>query len=182
MGNATKAAVNGLKWVEDFSEFDEGLIKSYNEKSEEAYFLEVDIQYLENLLNIQNDLSILPDKMNIEKGEKTVANLHNKNEYFIHIRNLKQALNHGLVLKKVHRFIKFNQKTWPRSYIEMNTTKKKSKKWFRKRLFTVDEQSSFQKNNGNLKKKHRDIKLATTEKRRTYLVSEPNYHDKNFFT
>ena len=176
-----KLPVNGFKWVEDLSEFDEGLIKSYNEKSEKAYFLEVDIQYLENLHNIQNNLSILPDKMNIEKGEKTVANLHNKNEYFIHIRNLKQALNHGLVLKKVHRFIKFNQKTWPRSYIEMNTAKKKQKMIW-KRLFTVDELSSFQKNDGNFKKKHTDIKLVTTEKRRTYLVSEPNYYNKNFFT
>ena len=47
--------------------------------------------------------------MKIEKVEKLVANLHDKTEYVIHIRNLKQALNHGLVLKKVHRMIKFNQ-------------------------------------------------------------------------
>ena len=38
--------------------------------------------------------------MKIEKVEKLVANLHDKTEYVIHIRNLKQALNHGLVLKK----------------------------------------------------------------------------------
>ena len=48
--------------------------------------------------------------MKIEKVEKLVANLHDKTEYVIHIRNLKQALNHGLVLKKVNRMIKFNQK------------------------------------------------------------------------
>ena len=47
--------------------------------------------------------------MKIEKIEKLLANLHDKTEYVIHIRNLKQALNHGLVLKKVHRVIKFNQ-------------------------------------------------------------------------
>ena len=47
--------------------------------------------------------------MKIEKVEKFVANLHDKTEYVIHIRNLKQAFNHGLVLKKVHRIIKFNQ-------------------------------------------------------------------------
>ena len=39
--------------------------------------------------------------MKIESGEKLVANLHDKTEYVIHIRNLKQALNHGLVLKKI---------------------------------------------------------------------------------
>ena len=47
--------------------------------------------------------------MKIEKVQKFVANLHDKNEYVIHIRNLKQALNNVLVLKKLHRVIKFNQ-------------------------------------------------------------------------
>ena len=47
--------------------------------------------------------------MKIKKVEKLVTNLHDKTEYVMHIRNLKQALNHGLVLKKLHRIIKFNQ-------------------------------------------------------------------------
>ena len=46
--------------------------------------------------------------MKIEKVEKLVANLHDKTEYVIHIRNLNQALSHGLILKKLHRIIKFN--------------------------------------------------------------------------
>ena len=50
--------------------------------------------------------------MKIEKVEKLAANLHDKTEYVIHIRNLKQALNHALVLKKLHRSIQFNQSTW----------------------------------------------------------------------
>ena len=48
--------------------------------------------------------------MKIGKVEKLVANLHDKTEYVIHIRNLKQALNHGLVFKKALRVIKFNKK------------------------------------------------------------------------
>ena len=43
--------------------------------------------------------------MKIEKVEKLVANLHDKTEYVIHIRNLKQALNHGLGLKKDYRVL-----------------------------------------------------------------------------
>ena len=105
-----KLPVNNFKWFEDLSDFDEGFLKSYNKKSKEGYFLEVNIQYLENLHNFQNHIPFLPERMNIEKVEKFVANLHDKNEYVIHIRNLKQALTHGLVLKKVHRVIKFNQK------------------------------------------------------------------------
>ena len=54
----------------------------------------------------------MPERIKIEKVEKLVTNLHDKTEYAIHIRNLKQALNHGLELKKVHRIIKLNQKSW----------------------------------------------------------------------
>ena len=59
--------------------------------------------------------------MKIEKFEKLVTNLHDKAEYVIHITNLKQALNHRLILKKVHRVIKLNQKAWLKPYIDMNT-------------------------------------------------------------
>ena len=43
--------------------------------------------------------------MEIEKIENLVTNSHDKTEYVIHIRNLKQALNPGLVLKNVHAVI-----------------------------------------------------------------------------
>ena len=58
--------------------------------------------------------------MKIEKFGKLAANLHDKTEYLIHIKNLKQALNHGLVLEKVHKVIKFNQNAWLKPYIDMN--------------------------------------------------------------
>ena len=60
--------------------------------------------------------------MKIEKIEKLVTNLHDKTEYVIHIRNLKQALNHGIILKKVHRVIKFNQKAWLKPCIVRNSS------------------------------------------------------------
>ena len=78
-------------------QFNEDFIKSYNKESDEGYFLEVDVHYLEKLHELHNDLPFLPERMKIEKVEKLVANLHDKTEYVIHIRNLKQALNHGLV-------------------------------------------------------------------------------------
>ena len=67
--------------------------------------------------------------MKNEKVGKLVTNLHNKTKYVIRIRNLKPALNHGFVLKKVHKVIKFNQNAWLKSYIDMNTDlRKKAKK------------------------------------------------------
>ena len=78
--------------------------------------------FSKSIFNIlHNDLPFLPERMKIEKVEKLVANLHDKAEYVIHITNLKQALNHGLFLKEVRRVIKFNQNTWLKQYIDMNT-------------------------------------------------------------
>ena len=58
--------------------------------------------------------------MKIKKFNKLVCNLHDKKEYVVHIRTLKQALNHGLILKNVHRVIQFNQEVWLKPHIGMN--------------------------------------------------------------
>ena len=73
-------------------------------------FFETDVQYLEKLHDIHNDLLFLLERMKIEKFGKDVANLHDKKEYLVHIRNLKETANNGLVLKKVQSLIKFIQK------------------------------------------------------------------------
>ena len=55
--------------------------KSYNGESDEGYFREVDVQYLEKLHDLHNDLPFLPDRMKIERIEKLVADLHDKTKY-----------------------------------------------------------------------------------------------------
>ena len=57
--------------------------------------------YLKKLHELHNDSPILPERMKIEKVGKDLGILHDKTECVIHIRNLKQTLNHGLVLEKV---------------------------------------------------------------------------------
>ena len=134
------------------------------------------------LHELHNDLPFLPEKMNIEKDEKLVANLHDKTEYVIQIRNLKQALNHKLLLEKVQRVIKFNQDSWLKPYIDMNTDlRKKAKNEFDKYFLKLMNTAVFGKTLENVRK-YRDIKLVTTERRRNYLVSEPNYYTTKFFT
>ena len=95
-----KLPINNFEWIQVTSHFNEDFIKNYNEKSDEGYFLEADVQYPKTLNGVRNDLPFLPERMKIEKVEKLVTNLYDKTEYVIHKRNLKQALNHGLVLKK----------------------------------------------------------------------------------
>ena len=75
--------------------------------------------------------------MEIEKVEKLAANLHNKTKYVIHIRNLKQALNNGLVLKNAYRMIKFNQNVFLKPNIDMNTNPRK--KMILKKIFKFGE-------------------------------------------
>ena len=116
MGN--KLPVNNFEWIKDSSKFNEDFINNYNEESDEGYFLEVDVQYLKKIHELHNDLPFLPERMKIGRVEKLVANLRDKTEYVIHIRNLKQALNHGLVFKRFHRVIKFNQNAWLKPYID----------------------------------------------------------------
>ena len=91
-----------------------------------GYFLEVDVHYPENLFNLYNHFPFLPERM--KKVEKLVENLHDKEKYIRRTENLKQALNHGLVFKKVHKIIKFDQKPWPKRSIDINTNIKNAAK------------------------------------------------------
>ena len=109
-----------------------------------GYFLEVDVEYSKKLSNRHRDLPFLPEREKVEKIEKRICSIEDKENmllefyYFIlsHdlvlvLRVLKQALNHGLKLKKVHTVIQFKQGAWLKSNIVMNTelrTEPKKKK------------------------------------------------------
>ena len=107
-----KLPVNDFKWVqkEELSKFNEDFIKNYDENSDKRYLFEVDIDYPKELFNLHKDLPFLPESKKINKVEKLICDIEDKKKYVIYIRSLKQALNHGLKLKKVHRIIKFKQK------------------------------------------------------------------------
>ena len=160
-----KLPVNGFKWENDLSRFNENFIKNYNENSDVGYFLEVDIEYPKQLWSSHKDLPFLPERKKLEKVEKLVCSIEDKEKYVIHIRALKQALNHGLILKRVHRVIQFNQEAWLKPYIDMNTKlRKEAKSEFENDLFKLMNNSVFGKTMENVRK-HRDIKLVPTEKK-----------------
>ena len=85
----------------NISKFTEEFIKNYHEDGNKGYNLEADVKYPKKL----HDLPFSPERMKIDKCKKLVCNLNNKKNYVVHIRSLKQALNHGLIFKKVHRVI-----------------------------------------------------------------------------
>ena len=169
--------IDGFKWVKKVSKIDEYFIKNYGENSDKGYIFEVDIEYLNNLHDLHSDLLFLPERMELSKCNKLVCNLYNKNNYIVHIRALKQALKHGLKLKKVYKILQLNQEAWLKEYIDMNTKlRKRAKNDFGKE-FSILNNAVFGKTMENVRK-HRYIKLVTTDKRRNKLVSEPNYQTK----
>ena len=107
-----KLPVKDFKWVkkEELLKFNEGFIKNYDENGNIGYFLEVDIDYPKELFNLHKDLPFLPECKKVNKLEKLICSIEDKKKYVIHIRALKQALDNGLVLKKVHRIIQFKKK------------------------------------------------------------------------
>ena len=102
--------VNGFEWTEQLSEFDERFVKNYDENNNKGYILEVDVEYRKNFFNFHCDLTFLPERKKIKKCNKLVCKIHNRENYVVHIKALKQALNHGLILKNVHKVIQFHQK------------------------------------------------------------------------
>ena len=130
-----KLPLNSFKWVKSLSKFNEDFIKKYDEDSNTGYFLEVDVEYPKTLFNSHKDLPFLPERKKVEKVEKLICSIGEKKNV-IHIRALKQALYHGLKLKKVHKVIQFNQKPWLKPYIDMNTKyRKEAKNEFEKDFF-----------------------------------------------
>ena len=100
----------------------------------------------------------------------------------LNIRALKQALNYESILQELPRVIQFNQEAWLKPYTDMNTKLRKELKIdFEKDFFKLMNNVAFGKTMENVRK-HRDIKLVTTDKRRDQLVSEPNYYTAKYFS
>ena len=100
-----KLPVNGFKWVKNLSQFNESFVRNYYEKSNKWHFLEVDIEYPERVFKskyLRFTIFHFYQKKKVNNVEKLICSIEDKEKYVTHIRVLKQALNHGLVLRKVH--------------------------------------------------------------------------------
>ena len=119
-GMSQKLPVNSFKSVKKLSKFVALFIKNYYENKDKGYILEVDVEYPKNLFSLHKDLPFLAERKKIEKYKKLVCNIYNKENYVVHRKALKQALNRGLILKKSTQSIQFNQEAWLKPYIGMN--------------------------------------------------------------
>ena len=103
-------------------------MKIYDENSDKGYILEVDVKHPEKIRMLHSDLAFLPERMKINKCTKLPCTIRNRENQVVHMKALKQVVNHGLELTKAHRIIEFDQEACLKPYIDMNTNLRKDSK------------------------------------------------------
>ena len=144
----------GFKWVD----VNPNEISELATRTDKGYLLEVDVSYPKELHNSHNDLPFMCERMEINGVEKLVPNLRDKKNYVIHIQALNQALQHRLRLDRIHQAIEFDQMPWLKTYIDFNTQ-------LRMAATNDFEKDVFKLMNNSVFRKHRNIKLVTTEEK-----------------
>ena len=164
-------------------------------KSPIGYFLEVDLQYPDELHELHNDYPLAPkklavssdmlskyckkiaDKYEIKVGDvkKLIPNLGNKTNYVVHYRNLQLHLSLGMKLTKIHRVLKFKQSDWMKKYIDFNTEKRmNAPNDFEKILFKLMINSVYRKTMENLRKRI-NVRLINNVQDFLKYTSKPTY-------
>ena len=160
----------GFKWLKNVDEFD---VMSISEKSPIGYFLEVDLEYPDELHELHNDYPLAPeklavssdmlskyckkiaDKYEIKVGDvkKLIPNLGKKTNYVVHYRNLQLYLSLGMKLTKIRRVLKCKQSDWMKNYTDFNTEKRINAAVFKKDFFKLMTNSVYGKTMENLRKR-----------------------------
>jgi len=170
-----KLPIGKLKWIKKI--LTEQMIMDWHENEDNAYILEVDLEYPKELHDEHSDYPLAPENMNVkeeylsehqkelhrhyyngkeardEKQPKLILNLDDKQNYVIHIKALQYYLKKGLKLKKVHKGVKFQQRAWLKPWIDFNTGKRKeAKSDFEKDMFKLMNNAVYGKNDGECQK------------------------------
>ena len=192
--------VDGFRWLEK-EEFEHLNINYVSDDSEDGYILEVDLDYPSELHDRHTEYPLAPEKMKVTEDmlspyakqlleelepketstEKLIPNLHSKEKYVIHYRNLKLYLSLGMKLTKIHRVMTFKQQPWLKAYIDFNTQKRKmANNEFEKDFFKLMNTAVFGKAMENLRKRLL-IQLVNNQSKARRLTSKPTFHPFRIF-
>lgn len=167
-----------------------------------GYFLEVDIEYPDELHDLHSDYPVCPEVRKIDENElspytkslaqkldvkpssysKLVCDLNDKTKYVVHYRNLKYYVELGLRVKRVHRIVEFTQSRWLKSFIDFNTEmRKKAKSNFEKDFYKLLNNAVYGKTLEQVRK-HKDVKFATSPWYFEKLVFKPTFKSFKIFS
>ena len=187
-----------FEWIRNVDELD---VMSINKKSDAGYFLEVDLEYPNELYELHNDFPLaaeelavsnnmllayckkIVDEYDIKVGnvKKLIPNLGNKTKYVLHYRNLQLYLSLGIKLTKIHRALQFKQSDWMKKDIDFNTEKKKMLPMTLRKIFLklmID--SVYGKMIENLRKRI-NVRLVNNAKDFLKYTSRPTYVTHKLF-
>ena len=174
-----KLPTHGFKWIN----VDKSSVLKILEKKDtnQGFIFEVDLDYPKSLWKSHNDYPLAPEKVKIDKTDKLICSLLPKKHYVLHYKNLKQYLEEGMILKKVHRGIKFVQSPWMEPYIRKNTDlRKEAKNAFEKDFFKLMNNSVFGKTIENIRKRQ-SVEIMDDRKKALKLSSKPNFDRVTIF-
>lgn len=174
--------INGFEWCT----VDIATIQNTSDASPVGYILEVDLEYPDYLHDLHKDYPLCAESKCAPNGKqkKLLLTLNNKENYVVHYHMLKFILSQGLILKKIHRALRFNQSNWLQPYIQLNTDQRtKAENEFEKNLYKLMSNAVYGKTMENLRSRV-DIKLKTKWLGRygaAAMIAKPNFKRRTIF-
>ena len=168
---------------------------SVSVSSDVGYILEVDLEYPDSLHELHNDYPLAPEKLRVSEDmmsdycldiakkygiklgdvNKLIPNLMNKGDYLLHYCTLQLYVSLGVVVKKVHKVLKFKQSDWLKKFVLFNTEKRmNTANEFEKAFFKLIINSVYGKTIENVRKRV-DVRLINKEKDYLKVVSRPTF-------
>ena len=187
-----------FRWVKNVDGLD---VMSVSEKSDTGSFLEVNLEYPDELQELHNDYPLaleklavfndmlsayckkIADKYDIKVGDvkKLIPNLGNKTKYVVHYINLQLYLSLGMKLTKIHRVLQFKRSDWMKGYIDFNKEKiKNAANDFEKDFFKLMINCAYGKTVEDLSKRM-NVRLVNNEKDFLKYTSRPTYFTHKTF-
>ena len=171
---------HGFKWMKNLTkeklyEILDKINHSMSNPYKKGFIFEVDLEYPEYLWKSHNDYPLAPEKIKVNNVEKLICHLKPRKNYVVHYRTLRQCLELGMKITKVHRGISFYQSSWMEPYIRKNTELRKcAANNFEKDFLKLMNNSVFGKTIENIRKRQ-NIVLVDDRKKALKLASRPNF-------
>ncbi|GBO41110.1 hypothetical protein AVEN_262441-1 [Araneus ventricosus] len=173
--------LKNFKWLHDVENFN---VLNIPDENDTGYILEVDLNYPSTLHDNHSDLPLAPEMKNppncLEK--RLLTTLYDKEKYIIHYRNLKQYVQLGMKISKIHRILQFEQTPFLKPYIDLNTSlRQKATTEFQKNFFKLMNNSIFGKTMENIRRRD-NIRICCNEKKAEKLTAQSNFVDRTLFS